>query len=128
MRATIIVAAVLAIAPALAAAQSVDASGRIDTSARGRDASGAINSRIDTRVSGALNRSKSDEPPLDVRRYVKTHQAAPGVAGSPGVGDTLNPNSPVRTVPGYPQWGYANSGNGNVIVHTDSGEVTDVVR
>jgi hypothetical protein len=126
MRAYIIVAAILAFTPTLAAAQLVD--GRIDTSARGRDASGAINSRIDTRASGALNRSKSDEPPLDVRRYVQSHRAAPGVAGSPGVGDTLNPSSPVRTVPGYPQWGYANSGNGDVIVHTDSGEVSDVVR
>ena len=126
MRAYIIVAAVLAFAPTLAAAQLVD--GRIDTSARGHDVSGAINSRIETRASGALDAAKSDEPPLDVRRYVQTHPAAPAVAGSPDVGDTLNPNSPVRTVPGYPQWGYANSGNGNVVVHTDSGEVTDVVR
>ena len=126
MRAYIIVAAVVAVAPALAAAQMVD--GRIETSARGRDASGAINSRIDTRALGPLSRSKNEEPPLDVRRYVKTHQAAPPVAGAPNVGDTLNPNSPVRSVPGYPQWGYANSGNGDVIVHKDSGEVSDVVR
>ena len=126
MRVYIIVAAILTFTPVLAAAQMVD--GRIDTSARGRDVSGAINSRIETRASGALDAAKSDEPPLDVRRYVQSHRAAPGVAGSPDVGDTLRPDSPVRTVPGYPQWGYANTGNGDVIVHKDSGEVTDVVR
>ena len=119
----IVVAAVLTFAPSLAAAQSADASGRIDTSA-----GGSVGSRIDTRVSGALGSAKSDEAPLDVRRYVKTHPAAPGVAGSPGVGDTLTPGSLVRTVPGYPQWGYAHSGNGDAIVHSDSGEVSDVVR
>jgi len=119
----IVLATGLTLAPALAAAQSVDASGRIDTSG-----GGSVNSRIDTRASGALGRAKNDEAPLDVRRYVQTHPAAPGVAGSPGVGDTLTPNTAVRTVPGYPQWGYTSSGNGHAIVDRDNGAVTDVIR
>jgi hypothetical protein len=125
----ILLATVLALAPAAAFAQ---VSGALNTSAGG-SASGGVDTSVDTSAGGAVHQpsiggSNPNEPPLDVRRYIESHPAAPATGGgSLGAGDSLPNGATVREVPGYPQWGYSSNGGQDVIVNRSSGAVVDTV-
>jgi len=123
-----IVAALVGFAPAASLAQ---VGGPINNSAGG-SYSGAYNGSVDTSTGGVFSQtptgSNANEPPLDVRRYIEAHPGAPPVGGgSLGVGDMVPNDAVVRSVPGYPQWGYSSNGDQNVIVNRDTGTVAGTV-
>ncbi len=126
-----LLAALLTLSPALALAQSVRPDGSIDMSAPSLDVGGNImqgESNAAAPAGIADPYGTSSQPPLDVQRYAETHASGSGEAGSLAVGDSIPGGVRVHTVPGYPQWGYANVGGENVIVDRESGTVGDIVH
>jgi hypothetical protein len=125
----VVLTIVLSIVPLAAFAQ---VGGPLDTSAGG-SVSGAYSGSVDTSAGGAVRQPREpgihrDEAPLDVRRYIQAHPGAPPTSGGPlGVGATLPNDAAVRTVPGYPQWGYSSQGGQDAVINRDTGVVTDTV-
>ncbi len=121
-------AIVLVVAPTAGLAQiNTSAGGSVNTSA-----GGAVSGQVNTGVSTSAVRrppGTSDEPPLDVKRYVeKLQRSGGGGAGQYSVGDAVPGSMPLRSVPGYPQWGVGSSGGDDVIVNRDTGTVSAVVH
>lgn len=115
----IVFAALFALTPAFAWGQAHDP-----------DVSGAIDARIHDPVARA--NGNDDEAPLDVQRYVdrqnERETSARRDIGAVSQGDTVPNGTPLRRVPGYPQWGYATAGGQTVIVNRQSGEVVGAAR
>jgi len=123
--------ALLTIALAVVPAASAQVGGPINNSAGGA-AGGAYSGSIDNSAGGAVAQtpygSNANEPPLDVRRYIQANPGAPSVGGgSLSVGDSLPNGAAVRSVPGYPQWGYSSNGDQTVIINRDTGTVAGTV-
>jgi len=130
---SLILAALLAIAPALAWGQSVHSDGGIDMSAHDPDVSGAMSGSIDGRYHDPVARANGndDEAPLDVQRYIQSYIEQHNLSGDIGAvsqGGTVPNGTPIHRVPGYPQWGFALAGGQRVIVNRQTGEVVGTVR
>jgi len=84
--------------------------------------------QLDTRLHDPVAEANGNayDPPLDVRRYVESHGRGGG-EGSAELGAELPEGARVRSVPGYPQWGYSVLDGQRVIVNRQTGTVSGFV-
>ena len=84
--------------------------------------------QLDTSVHDPVAEANGNayDPPLDVRRYVESHGRG-GAEGPADIGDELPQGARVRSVPGYPQWGYSVLDGQRVIVNRQTGTVSGFV-